>query len=698
MKKINIKITKENIILILILLLSSVLNLANLTIEGYANQYYAAGVRSMTLNLKNFFFVSFDPAGFVSIDKPPLGFWIQAISAKIFGYSGWSIILPQAIAGVISVWLIYKIVKKSFGTIAGLISAFCLAVTPVFVAVSRNNTIDNLLVMTLLLACLALSAAVEKGKTRYLLVCMALIGIGFNIKMLQAYMVGPAVYITYLLCAGTTIKKRIINLVIGSVLLLTVSLSWAFVVDLVPASARPYVDSSTNNTVMELIIGHNGLERLGFSSSSSGKGGNVPESSQNDKNQGTPPSSKKQKEYSINRFNGKTPAPPKGKMQMPGKGGRRGAAGNSTFGGSENPSIIRLFSNNSLSDQIIWLLPVALIGSIAAFIKERKLSTIKDKKKCALLLWLMWLVPVFIYFSYTTGTFHPYYLTMLAPPISALAGIGLVSMWSLYKDGSWKALFLPMSLIANSALQLLLLSYNSSYLIAKILFILISLSGIICSVLLIIFKLRPIVLKEKKLYMLILSIFINLSICPLVWSATTVFYESNGSFPSAGPSLIGSHRAGSVPANRSIAENSSTEKLVKYLKAHKTKEKYLLAVTSTNTYASEIIIKTGEPVMALGGFLGSDNILTLNEFKQLVQKGQLRYAIVGGQGGETNSTISNWIVKNGAKVNSSAWNDSIPVNASSKQNNRNNLKNSKLKAGIGFGNQQSLQLYDLKSK
>src|SRR5690349_13314620 len=122
----KIKLTKESIGLILIMILSSILNLANLSIEGYGNQYYAAGVKSMTMSLKNFFFVSFDPAGFVTIDKPPLGFWIQAISAKIFGYSGWSIILPQAIAGVISVYVIYRVVKRSFGTPAGLISALCL--------------------------------------------------------------------------------------------------------------------------------------------------------------------------------------------------------------------------------------------------------------------------------------------------------------------------------------------------------------------------------------------------------------------------------------------------------------------------------------------------------------------------------------------------------------------------------------------
>lgn len=180
--------------------------------------------------------------------------------------------MPQALAGVISVILIYVIVKRAFGSLAGLISALCLAVTPVFVAASRNNTIDNMLVMVLLFACLALSIAAEKGKFKYLIISMVLVGVGFNVKMLQAYMVVPALYITYLLAANVSVKKRVIHLVVSTFVLVAVSLSWALAVDSISAANRPYVDSSTNNTVMELIVGHNGTERLSLSSSSKGMG------------------------------------------------------------------------------------------------------------------------------------------------------------------------------------------------------------------------------------------------------------------------------------------------------------------------------------------------------------------------------------------------------------------------------------------
>jgi len=257
------KVTKEKIALAAIVALSAMFNLVNLGIEGYSNQYYAAGVKSMTLSLKNFFFVAMDPAGFVSIDKPPLGFWMQAISAKIFGFSGWSTILPQALAGVLSVVLIYFIVKKSFGSAAGLISALCLAVTPVFVAASRNNTIDNQLVFVLLLACWAVSIAAEKGKLKYLILSMVFVGLGFNVKMLQAYMILPAIYVLYLFSSSISVKKRMIHLIAGTAVLLVVSLSWAWIVDSIPAADRPYVGSSNNNTVTGLITGHNGTERLG---------------------------------------------------------------------------------------------------------------------------------------------------------------------------------------------------------------------------------------------------------------------------------------------------------------------------------------------------------------------------------------------------------------------------------------------------
>ncbi len=663
------KVTKENIALSLILILSLILNLANLNIEGYANQYYAAGVKSMTLSLKNFFFISFDPASFVSIDKPPLGFWIQAIFAKIFGFSGWSIILPQAIAGVVSVGLIYVIVKRSFGTAAGLISAICLAVTPVFVAVSRNNTCDNLLVLTLLLACLVLSKAAEKGKLKYLLISLAIIGIGFNIKMLQAYMIIPAIYITYLLSNAVSFKKRIVHLMAGTIILILVSLSWAFIVDLIPEGNRPYVGSSTNNSVMELIIGHNGLERLGIGSKST-QGGGAPGGmvgKNQQKTDGTSSATKNKNSEQTSKENGQTggetpsidndqmqgqpPSMDNGEMQGAPPNTQDGGKGNAnppsgdgkgpggmppgdngmqkpngggmggTFGGQEVASVARLFSNNSLSDQIIWLFPLALFGFIAAAIKEKLNKTFDNKRKLSLVLWSMWLLPEFIYFSFTKGLFHPYYLTMLAPPIAALAGIGIVSMWELYNEEGWKSWILPVGLIADGLTQILILSYyyNISN-TAKILTTTVAVLCIVSSIILAIVNLRKNkkdILKFKNIKFkksLVTIALMGLLITPLVCSATTIFYPMSGTFPSAGLSLMTNKQKDGFNMGD---PNSGNTKLIEFLKSHKTNEKYLLVTSSTNGYASDIIINTGESIMALGGFFGTDKVITLDEFKKI---------------------------------------------------------------------------------
>jgi len=691
----KIKFTKESFGILLILVLSAILNFANLGIEGYANTYYAAGVKSMMMNLKNFFFISSDPSGFVTIDKPPLGFWIQTISAKIFGFSGWSIIFPQALAGVISVWLIYYLIKRSFGSLAGLVAALCLAVTPIFVAASRNNTIDNLLVLALILACLAISIAAEKGKLKYLIISLIFVGIGFNIKMVEAYMVAPAIYITYLLSNAIPLKKRVKHLIVGTVVLLLVSLSWALVVDLTPAANRPFVGSSTNNSVMELIIGHNGLERIGLGGKSrTGDQNNLRDQRQGQgRNQGQMPG-----DFSRDKDQGGFSSENK---NMPGSN----AGGFGGMGNSSKTGIVRLFSNNNLSDQISWLLPFALLGFLAAAIREKLKAPFDNRKKLDLILWFTWLLPECIYFSFTKGSFHTYYLTTMAPSIAALVGIGLTAMWELYKEGGWKSWLLPAAFIVNGTVEILILSYNygraSGYkTIILVTAILAFISSIVLAVVNIIkrrrntlensnreanannYKFRKNTTLNKALVSVAL---IGLLIAPTVWSFTPMFYKMNGSSPSAGLELS-SNRQGE---DSGITNDS---KLIKFLEANKTTEKYLVAVPSAMTYASDLILKTGEPVMTIGGFSGSDKIITVDQFKQLVNRGSIRYAIVSGDsgrgafmGGSSNSDITNWIKENGKVVASSEWQDST---ISNKQ-----IGNERFG---GYGGRNFVQLYDLK--
>jgi 4-amino-4-deoxy-L-arabinose transferase-like glycosyltransferase len=687
----KIKFTKETLGLSLVLLLSALLNFVNLSLEGYANTFYSAAVKSMTMSFKNFFFVSFDPAGFVTIDKPPLGFWIQAISVKIFGFNSWGILIPQALAGVISVAVLYHLVKRSFGVSAGLISALCLATTPIFVAVSRNNTCDNLLVLTLLLACWALTIAAEKGKLEYLLISLAIVGLGFNIKMLQAYMIAPAIYITYLLSTAISMKKRIIHLVLGTLVLLVVSFSWSIVVDLVPASNRPYVDSSTNNSEMELIVGWNGLNRLGLGGTSAmgGKMGGSP-----------------------NGDNGKGMTLPEG-MELPAgvEIPSGGSAGSGMMGGTDNVSPVRLFSKNSLSDQIIWLFPLAIFGFIAAALKEKiKNPFNNDRRKSALILWSMWLLPVFIYFSFTSGMFHPYYLTMLAPPIAALAGIGIASMWELYKEGGWKSWILPIAFIVDGLVQLLILSYyydTSS--ITKILMITLSILCFVSSITLIIVNLKKNENTKLKRNLVITAV-IGLLITPTVWSGVTMFYPVNGSMPSAGIEITSSKSEGAGIGMESFGDNT---KLIKFLETHNTTEKYILATSTSGGTASDIIIQTGKSAMSIGGFLGSDKILTLDQFKVLVAKGEIRYVMTGGgmggaMGGSSGSDVTTegtqsssngdimaWVEKAGTVVPESEWKEATKTTDTASSDKKSS-DSSNQQLG-GFGGASSGKLYDLKA-
>ncbi|WP_160686530.1 glycosyltransferase family 39 protein [Clostridium sp. C2-6-12] len=734
MKK--LKFTKETLVLSLILILSAILNFANIGIEGYGNGYYASGVKSMTMSLKNFFFVSFDPAGFVTIDKPPMGFWIQTISAKVFGFSGWSILLPQAIAGVISVYLIYYLVKRSFGAPAGLISSLCLAVTPVFIATSRNNTIDNLLIVTLLFACLALSKAAEQGKVKYLIISLVLVGIGFNIKMLEAYMIGPALYITYLLSSAISFKKKITHLVVGSVILFTVSLSWAVIVDLVPAQNRPFVGSSTNNSVIELIFGHNGLERLGLSSQSGpGAGGpgngnkddgqrqskNIGNSTSNAAPENSNDNSKGQEMAGAPSGNGQgMPDGPTdgnsqemrggpsdgngqkgGEIQPPSGAGQRGQNGGGpggqgsglqgTFGGQTPAGITRLFSKNVLSDQIVWFIPLALFGFLAGAIKEKLRFKLDNRKKISLSLWIVWLVPEFIYFSFTTGLFHPYYLSMMAPPIAALAGIGVVTMWQFYKEGGWKSWLLPIAFVAEGLTHTLMLSYFYSSLSVVIRNIIIA-SLALCFGASVILSILNVTKsknnddvkdnKNTKLKKGLVGIaLIGILVTPFIGASAAITHSVNSTIPCAGLELLSNSEKGGFGGGMGDKINSGNTKLIEFLKSNKTIEKYLLVVSSSQS-AQNIIIQTGESVMALGGFSGSDNILTLDQFKELVKNGEVRYVLSGGMGGRGNggNEIMNWVAQNGEVIPGSEYKDS---------------NTSQNPGGFGGGN-NSEQLYDLK--
>lgn len=672
----NIKKKRSlDLLLIGIAVLSAFLNIYGIWREQYANAYYTSAVTSMLQSFHNFFFASFDPAGFVSVDKPPLVFWIQTLFAYVFGVHGWSVILPQALAGIGSVWLIYALVKPSFGTTAARLAGLIMACTPIAVAVSRTNNIDSMLVFALLLAAWMLFRAVRGQSVAWVLGAFAMIGIGFNMKMLQAYMVVPAFFLYYLLAFKCRWKKKLSVLAAAAVIMVVISLSWAVIVDSVPQSNRPYVGGSKANSVLELAFGYNGMERLtgmnrgmgggpgaagrpnrqrwwnendgrpsmpdGLSAGGYSRTGFAPDGSMP-----MPPGGSKFQGFATGDDQGRVPLPGFSGAAFPGRGMNRGG-----MFGTGQPGPLRLFQSE-LSGQISWLLPLVFFACIAwlAGVKRRKPLTGKQEET---FFWLGWLLPDMVFFS-IAGFFHQYYLIMLAPPIAALAGTGWVELWQRYRNREgWQMWLLPAALLVTTAFQLyILLPYRDILGWGWLSGIGAAGTGLALALILAVRLEKPLVSKMRS--GLAAAGILVLLVAPFYWSLTPILYGDNSSLPQAGPS----QQAFGQRQGRGDGMNSGiNEQLLAYVTSHNTGEKFLFATTSAAT-AEPYIIKTGKAVMAMGGFSGSDPILTVKKLEQLVKDGQVKYFLISdasNRGRADNNEVYDWIRSHSTKVPRKEW-------------------------------------------
>lgn len=612
----------------LIVILSFLLHFLWLGQEGLANLYYAAGVKSMMMNWHNFFFVSFDPSGFITIDKPPLGFWLQTISAKIFGFQGWSIIFPQALGGVISVYLIYILVKRYHGEWAGLISALVLAITPIIVAASRNNTIDVLLVMTILFSVLVFLPAAEELSLKKLLLAFILIGVGFNIKSLEAFLILPAFYITYFFTQHGQYKKKAVHLLVATVVLLFSCLPWFIAVDSISPEDRPYVGSSTTNSELELATGYNGLSHfLGHGTRMPGRQGsaNNPKSSMlpNGVPLGVSPSL----------------APSTSTMRQ--AGGETGLAGP-----------FRLF-NHQMGGQIGWLLPFALIGLVIAIYQNHR-QALSEKTRMKLLFWGCWLIPQAAFFSIAQGA-HRYYLVMMAPAIAALVGISYSTLANWSTGTGKRRYLLPVAILLTIGVQASVIAgYDQwrSWMLPLVLG-----AGILAVILLGFQAKNNKVHLNNYRYVAVAVGGISLVIAPFAWSLTPALYGSgNAAFPFAGPDLNTRLEQSNTPGslfNLSSRFTVDTGKLEGFLMLHRQGEKYIVAVPNART-AAPIILDTGEPVITYGGFMGSEKILNAETLADLVANGQVRYVLLGSGKGQQ-PEVEAWVNVHGILVPDAEW-------------------------------------------
>jgi 4-amino-4-deoxy-L-arabinose transferase-like glycosyltransferase len=642
----------------LVLAIAAFLDFFGLSREGWANTYYSAAVRSLLQSWHNFFFVAFDPGGFVSVDKPPLGFWVQTASAKLFGFHGWSLLLPQAVAGVASVLVLFLIVRRAFGPLAGLIAAAALALTPVAVADNRNNTIDSLLVLCLLLAAWATLKATDRGRLAWLLLGMALVGLGFNIKMLEAYLALPALVALYCFGAPVRWRTRFWHLGVAVAVLLLVSLSWAVAVDLTPPSQRPYVGSSQHNSELELAFGYNGLQRL--------EGMALPGGARRSAVRASTPSTDRPSATDASPSPATPAVPPASSENAPSAAFQPPQGGGPPGFVEGGPSGLRLF-DTQLGGQASWLLPLAIFGLVAGALVttpvHRRLSLRGllqmrlNAGQRQLVLWGVWLAVVAAFFS-VAGFFNPYYLITLAPAAAALAGIGAVALWRLAHGRTSAGWLLPAALLAGAAVQVSLLQAYPQWSdrLASPLLVLCILGAVLAAIVL----LRPSASGRLR-QILTVSLALGLAgllLTPAVWSGLTMA-QGDGGMPSGGPSAFRSFArqqitrldvtraatadllGGELPAGFTPppggpppsfpgAEGPAGEsKLISYLEANRGDSKFMLAVPSSMA-ASSIIIQTGQPVMAMGGFSGGDPILTTADLARDVKDGVVRFFLIQG--------------------------------------------------------------------
>jgi 4-amino-4-deoxy-L-arabinose transferase-like glycosyltransferase len=349
-----------------LLALAAMLNLWALGQNGWANDYYSAAVRSMASSWHNFIYESFDPSGLMTVDKPPLSLWVQALSVRVFGFHSLSILVPQALMGMASVALVYDLTRRRFGRVAGAAAGVVLALTPMTVAISRHNNPDALLVLCCVAALWFLVRALEDGRTKWIVWAGVCVGLGFEAKMLVALLVVPGIVAAWLWVAPRGRIAALKQLLAGGAAMVVVGGAWPLLMALTPASGRPWISGTSDNSIWSLIFGYNGLGRIDGQA-----------------------------------------------------GGPQAFGGGGPFGGATGP--FRLL-NEAMGGQAGWLLGVALVAGVAAVVASRL------KRSDARTGWVIAVGGAFlvtaVVFSFAQGIFHPYYVSLLAPFTAALVGAG----------------------------------------------------------------------------------------------------------------------------------------------------------------------------------------------------------------------------------------------------------------------------------
>ena len=700
--------------LIAIMILAAVLYSWNLS-GSSLNSFYSAAVLSGTQSWKAWFFGSLDAGNFLTVDKPPFALMVMGLSCRIFGYGTWQMMAPMIAAALGTIWILHSSVKRVFGHAAAAVAALVLALTPITVAINRDNNPDTLLVLLMVGGAALALRAVRDDRLLPLLGSAVCFGLAFNTKMLQGYIALPAVFAVYLYASRLGWKKKAVNLALAAVALAVSSFWWAAAVSLVPASDRPYIGGSTDGTAWNLIMGYNGLGRV-FGGEGNGGGGG---------------------------------------------GGGGGFSGTAGLG--------RLF-NDVLGGQISWLIPFAAIACVGGVVLCGRAPR-TDLTRAALVLWGGWTALHYLTFAMAEGTMHPYYTTALAPGIAALCGGGGVLLLRAFRTDKRWVWVLPAGLAVTAVWAVVLLrrasGWNTWLWPAVAVVMALAIAGLL------VFRNGDNVNRVRLLAASVVAAIVAAVAGPAAY-AWSVPSGSGGGMggtnPTAGPSTgsgfgggggggqggfgggnaggpgggempggtqqggqsgqngqasggfpgggapsgapngempggtqqdgqsgqsgqaPGGGEMGGTPPNGGTGDNGGTgtpgnqpggttggpgggmggggmggganSELISYLKKHQDGAKWLLAVSSSQS-AAQLILSSGEPVISMWGWSGSDKAMTLAKLKELVKKGELHYIQLGGGmgggmggGSSTNSEVTAWVQKNGTAVKESDYSSS----------------------------------------
>ena len=588
--------------LLVLLAGTALLYLWNLTESGYGNSFYAAAVQSGTHSLKAWLFGSLDAGNVITVDKPPAALWVGTAFARVFGFSSFTVLAPQALMGVASVALLYFTVKRTSGPVAGLIAGTALAVTPVAVLMFRFNNPDALLVLLMVTAAYCVVRSLEKASPLWLALAGTAIGFAFLTKMGQAFLVLPALALVYYIAAPTSVGKRLLHL-LGALGAVIVSAGWyVALVELWPASSRPYIGGSTNNSLLELALGYNGLGRI------------------------------------FGEDRGGAPS-----------GGGFGGGGGARFG--DETGLGRMFGT-TFGGEISWLLPAALIALVAGLWLTRSAKR-TDLARAGLILWGGWLLVTGLVFSYMSGIIHQYYTVALAPAIGGLVGIGGYLCWQRRAELAGR-LGLGGMLVATGVWDYVLLNRTPTF-HPWLKFVILGVGLVVAASVLLIGRSLG-----RLVPAVVLALVLAFGLGSSAYAASTAAESHTGPTPTSGPggaqfgggmmrpggagqaggqrperpqgqggTATGQPPGGQGPGGGGQGEQSNSE-----LNAllEKTTSTWAAAVNDSQS-AAALELSTGKSVIGIGGWSGTDNAPTRAQFQQYVAEGKVGYYITGRQGG-----------------------------------------------------------------